>query len=72
MGTLKNITGIGLFVSVAVWITAVLSVVSGFNCLDSKYQCGGDELFISALFGVGCIVPSYLAGLICSFKRKGQ
>ena len=61
-----KITGLGLVVGIIVWSAIEWYAITQCECLRTN-SCDGEDLFISAVLGVGMLAP---AG-ICAFLVSG-
>lgn len=59
----------GLLAGVVVWIAIMGYAVTQFACLKLN-QCGGGDIFIAAVLGIGMIAPGYLVALLVSDISK--
>ena len=67
-----ELTGLGIIIAIIVWVVMMVIMSSSFSCLDTKWNCGSDELFMAGFMGLGFGAPAFIAGLLFSHKRKGQ
>jgi len=54
----------GLIVGIIAWIGFMIFMINKTSCLSSN-TCGSDDLFMSGVFAIAMIAPSWLvAGLV--------
>lgn len=66
---MKNLTGLGLFSGVALWIVLVSGLAFRMNCLD-RNSCEPSDFMMFALVAVGLIAPAAILAKLLSFSPK--
>jgi hypothetical protein len=61
----------GFFAWVVTWVGIMIYVVNQSHCLRSG-SCDEGNLFLSAVMGIGMLVPSCVVGLLVSELTKGS
>ena len=62
---MKKITGLFLVVGIIVWSAIEWYMITQFACLRTK-SCGGEDLFVSAVIGVGTLAPAGICAFLVS------
>jgi hypothetical protein len=62
----KNITKTGLLGGLVAWFVFALLVISQTSCINIGSVCGGFDLLLVMLLGVGMLAPSYIVALVIS------
>lgn len=62
----KDFTAAGILAGIIVWVIFVLIASANSSCLDSKWNCGSDDLFIASAMGAGFLIPAYFVARLVS------
>jgi hypothetical protein len=60
---MKIETSKGFLLGVVVWVVCEFIAISSSSCARFM-TCGGFELFLSGVIGVGCLAPAWIAGAL--------
>lgn len=55
----------GYIAGAITWLLVTGFAVSRFDCLNYN-RCGGDDIFLAAVMGIGMIGPAYIVALLFS------
>ena len=64
---MKNLTGLGLFSGVALWIILVSGLAFRMSCLD-RNSCEPSDFMMFAIMVIGLIVPATILAKLLSFS----
>lgn len=62
---MRKITSLGLVVGIIVWSAIEWFAITQCECLRTN-SCGGEDLFMSAVIGVGMLGPAGLCAFLVS------
>lgn len=66
---MKKLSGLGLLLGGIFWLAMSLILVNSFSCLDNKYNCQEEDLFMAAFIGVSFAAPAFAVSLLFSYKK---
>lgn len=68
---MDKINNKGIIAGTIAWLGFMAFAVSQLACL--KYnQCGGDDIFLAAIIGVGLLAPAYFVAFIASYSAPAN
>tara|TARA_Y100000780_G_C13349579_1_gene288450 strand:+ start:29 stop:238 length:210 start_codon:yes stop_codon:yes gene_type:complete len=66
---MKNLTGLGLFSGVALWLVLVSALAFRMRCLD-RNTCEPSDFIMFAIMALGLIVPAAITAKLISFSPR--
>lgn len=62
----KDFTLGGIAAGLVVWVIFILILIENSSCLESKWNCVSEDLFLAAAMGAIFLIPSYFVARLVS------